>query len=107
MGSLYLHALSPEARKDLEKKLLSTQNGKCFICEKIIDPALHAGQIDIDHVEPIKHDIIDARNWPVCARRCWNTADRTPWALPGCWRRCGGSDRPVLNLHPLSFSDRL
>lgn len=54
MGSLYLHALSPETRKDLEKKLLSTQNGKCFICEKSIDPALHAGQIDIDHVEPIK-----------------------------------------------------
>jgi len=54
MGSLYLHALSPEARKDLEKTLLSTQNGKCFICERSIDPALHAGQIDIDHVEPIK-----------------------------------------------------
>ncbi len=54
MGSLYLHALSTDQRKELEKRLYETQNGKCFICEKPIDMVLHADAIDIDHVEPIK-----------------------------------------------------
>ena len=29
------------------------------------------------------------RSCPGCARRCWNTASRTPWASSVCWRRCG------------------
>jgi len=54
MGSLYLNALTPEARKGLEKNLHQAQHGKCFICDKAIDLELHSGQIDIDHVEPTK-----------------------------------------------------
>jgi hypothetical protein len=54
MGSLYLSAQSPEERKALIRKLLDAQKGKCFICEKTLDPDLHGAQIDIDHVEPLK-----------------------------------------------------
>ena len=54
MGSLYLTALSADDRKTLIRKLLEAQKGKCFICEKKLDPDLHGSQIDIDHVEPLK-----------------------------------------------------
>ena len=54
MGSLYLNGQTPEQRKQLEKDLLASQKGVCFICEKPIDILLHANAIDIDHVEPLK-----------------------------------------------------
>jgi hypothetical protein len=31
--------------------LLEAQKGKCFICEKKLDPDLHGSQLDIDHVK--------------------------------------------------------
>ncbi|MFH0792938.1 MAG: HNH endonuclease signature motif containing protein, partial [bacterium] len=54
MGSLYLNALKPEQRKELERRLHASQLGNCFICEKPIDPVLHENAVDIDHVEPLK-----------------------------------------------------
>lgn len=54
MGSLYLSGLSSEDRVKLQKVLWDTQNGRCFICEDEIDLKLHQGELDIDHVEPIK-----------------------------------------------------
>ncbi len=54
MGSLYLNRLSSADRQDLEKKLYSLQGGRCFICEQPIDLKLHQGQLDIDHVVPLK-----------------------------------------------------
>ena len=54
MGSLYLNALDEKQRHELEKRLYEAQHGVCFICEKAIDLKLHAGALDIDHVEPSK-----------------------------------------------------
>jgi hypothetical protein len=54
MGSLYLNGLSADQRTGLEKNLLTLQYDNCFICEKRIDPVLHADGVDIDHVEPLK-----------------------------------------------------
>jgi len=54
MGSLFLNALTQDQRKDLEQRLLAQQGGKCFICEKPINPDLHQGLTDIDHVEPLR-----------------------------------------------------
>ena len=41
-------------KKELERRLMNTQQGKCFICEKLIDIKLQNKSVDIDHVIPIK-----------------------------------------------------
>jgi hypothetical protein len=53
MGSMYLSALSPDQRQELEHRLWQAQQGTCFICEQKIDLVLHRNAIDIDHIEPI------------------------------------------------------
>src|SRR6476661_5990927 len=54
MASAYLNSLSSTERKDLEQRLFEIQNGKCFICELPVNLTLQAGQLDIDHVEPLR-----------------------------------------------------
>lgn len=54
MASAFLNKLSSQERKELERRLLEAQQGACFICEQPIDLVLHEGEIDIDHVVPLK-----------------------------------------------------
>jgi CRISPR/Cas system Type II protein with McrA/HNH and RuvC-like nuclease domain len=51
-----LASLNPEERRALESRLLQRQSGKCFICDKVIDLVIHAGQLDIDHIEPLSRE---------------------------------------------------
>ena len=60
--SAVLAALNPEERRSLENRLLQRQSGKCFICDKVIDLVLHAGQLDIDHIDPLGAEGADEEN---------------------------------------------
>lgn len=60
--SRYLGGLDTEQRAALEQKLLSRQSGRCFICDEPIDLVLHKGQLDIDHIDPLIEDGLDAEN---------------------------------------------
>lgn len=60
--SRYLAGLDAEQRTKLEQKLLARQTGRCFICDDPIDLMLHKGQLDIDHIDPLIEDGLDAEN---------------------------------------------
>jgi hypothetical protein len=60
--SRYLSGLDAEQRAKLEQKLLARQTGRCFICDDQIDLMLHKGQLDIDHIDPLMDDGLDAEN---------------------------------------------
>lgn len=60
--SKYLSGLNPEQREQLERRLRDRQNGRCFICDEIIDLILHKGQLDIDHIDPLIKDGLDSEN---------------------------------------------
>jgi HNH endonuclease len=60
--SRYLAGLDPEQRAKLEQKLLARQTGRCFICDDAIDLMLHKGQLDIDHIDPLIEEGLDAEN---------------------------------------------
>lgn len=49
--SKFLDSLNAEKRKELETKLWTIQNRKCFICEKEID--LDVNNVNIDHISPL------------------------------------------------------
>jgi 5-methylcytosine-specific restriction endonuclease McrA len=61
-NSKYLASLTQEQRKSLEKRLLDRQSAVCFICDQAIDLVLHDGQLDIDHIDPLIEDGLDAEN---------------------------------------------
>lgn len=60
--SPYLSSLDAEKRRHLEKRLLDRQGGKCFICDDVVDLVLHKGQLDIDHIDPLALNGLDAEN---------------------------------------------
>lgn len=61
-SSKYLGTLDPEDRGALEARLLTRQSGRCFICDDPIDLMLHKGQLDLDHIDPLAADGLDAEN---------------------------------------------
>jgi hypothetical protein len=61
-NSKHLASLTADARAELQQRLLSRQSGRCFICDDKIDLVLHNGQLDIDHIDPLAKDGIDAEN---------------------------------------------
>lgn len=58
--SQHLAALTADQRADLENRLLKRQTGKCFICSGEIDLHLHQGKLDVDHIDPLLEEGIDA-----------------------------------------------
>lgn len=60
--SRYLASLTPEKRAQLEERLAARQSGRCFICNEPIDLVLHKGQLDVDHIDPLLEDGLDAEN---------------------------------------------
>ena len=60
--SKYLGALTAEDRAKLEQQLASRQSGRCFICDDPLDLVLQKGQLDVDHIDPLAEDGLDAEN---------------------------------------------
>ena len=60
--SKYLAALTDEQRQQLEQRLHDRQTKCCFICGKTIDLVLQQSQLDIDHIDPLAEDGLDAEN---------------------------------------------
>lgn len=77
MPSLYLRRLNSQDRKSLVQRLHDSQNKKCFICQKEIDLNLHADNMDIDHIEPIR---IGGKDNPINFALTHNTCNRSKQA---------------------------
>ena len=60
--SRLLAGLTSDQRKELQGRLHTRQSGHCYICDEPIDLVLHEGQLDVDHIDPIAADGIDAEN---------------------------------------------
>ena len=60
--SRHLSSLDAEQRTQLEQRLLNRQSNRCFICDEPIDLVLHKGQLDVDHIDPLAEDGLDAEN---------------------------------------------
>lgn len=60
--SRYLSGLNGEQREQLELRLHQRQSGRCFICDQPVDVLLHKGQLEIDHMDPLLEDGLDAEN---------------------------------------------
>ena len=60
--SKYLATLTDEQWQQLEQRLHDRQTKCCFICGKTIDLVLQQDQLDIDHIDPLAEDGLDAEN---------------------------------------------
>ena len=60
--SKHLGALTVEERATLEQRLAFRQSGRCFICDDPLDLMLQKGQLDVDHIDPLAEDGLDAEN---------------------------------------------
>ena len=60
--SRYLAALTDGQRQLLEERLHDRQTQCCFICDDTIDLVLQRGQLEIDHIDPLADDGLDAEN---------------------------------------------
>ena len=62
MPSKYLSSLTAEKRAELHVRLLKRQGSVCFICEAPLDLELHSGALDVDHIDPLATEGLDAEN---------------------------------------------
>ena len=60
--SKYLSALNSDQRAALEQVLSARQSGRCFICDKTIDLELQQTSLEIDHIDPLAEQGLDAEN---------------------------------------------
>lgn len=52
----FVRNLSPEDRDALSRRLHNIQAGSCYICQSPIDLQLHAGTLELDHINPLATD---------------------------------------------------
>ena len=60
--SKYLATLTDEQQQDLKHRLHDRQAERCFICDKKMDLVLQQGQLEVDHIDPLAEDGLDAEN---------------------------------------------
>ena len=60
--SKYLASLTDDQRLQLEQRLHDQQTKCCFICGEAIDLVLQKDQLDVDHIDPLAEDGLDAEN---------------------------------------------
>lgn len=64
-----LDSLSAEQREELVTRLLKAQNGLCYVCQEVINPQVHAP--DVDHIVALARDGADDEcNWAVTHASC-------------------------------------
>ena len=60
--SKHLTSLTDEQRHQLQQRLHASQTGRCFICDETIDLVLQRGHLDIDHIDPLTENGLDAEH---------------------------------------------
>jgi len=64
-----LKTLTPEQRKEVTQRLLTLQNGLCYICDDVINLAVH--DVDIDHIRATtRGGPDDESNWGLTHDAC-------------------------------------
>ena len=58
----YVATLTTEQEQDLKQRLCDRQAKRCFICDEAIDVVLQENALEIDHIDPLAEDGLDADN---------------------------------------------